>query len=75
MDGLLVSQLEQKSRALNRSIDERLARLKFASLLHRVDDETKSEMMDIIVTNSHDRRKGLARVKAFLARRAECAFS
>jgi hypothetical protein len=68
MNRLLIDRLEKRSRKLNNAIQMKLARLKFASLFRRADDQTKQEMLQIILLDGRDPRKCIAEVKAFLAK-------
>jgi hypothetical protein len=68
MNRLLIDRLEKRSRKLNNAIQMKLARLKFASLFRRADDQTKQEMLQIILLDGRDPRKGIAEVKVFLAK-------
>ena len=66
MNALLVDGLEQKSRSLNDVIQVKLARFKFVSIFRGADDQTKQEMLHILLTHGRDWRRGMAKVKAFL---------
>jgi hypothetical protein len=66
MNALLVDGLEQKSRSLNDVIQVKLARFKFVSIFRVADDQTKQEMLHILLTHGRDWRRGMAKVKAFL---------
>ena len=66
MNRLLIDRLEKRSRKLNNAIQMKLARLKFASLFRRADDQTKQQMLQIILLDGRDQRRGIAQVKAFL---------
>ena len=66
MNALLVHRLEQKSRNLDDVIQIKLARFKFFSMFRGADDQTKQEMLHIILIHGRDWRRGMAMVKAFL---------
>jgi len=66
MNALLVDRLEQKSRNLNDVIQIKLARFKFVSIFRGADDQTKQEMLHILLIHGRDWRRGMAKVKAFL---------
>jgi len=68
MNALLVNRLEQKSRNLNNAIQIKLARFKFVSVFRRADDQTKQEMLRIILMDGRDPRTAMAKVKAFLTK-------
>ena len=67
MNAILVDNLEQKSRDLNKRIQIKLARLKFISIFRRADDQTKEEMMRIILIDGRNRQRGTTKMKAFLS--------
>jgi hypothetical protein len=66
MNALLVDRLEQKSRKLDDVIQIKLARFNFVSIFRGADDQTKQEMLHILLVHGRDWRRGMAKVKAFL---------
>jgi len=69
MDTHLVRDLNKRCRELDRRIRSQLARLKFTSMFHHADDDTKREMMQIMILDKRNTRIAEAKMYAFLAQR------
>ena len=65
----LVRDLNRRCRDLNKRIRSQLARLTFASVFRHADDDTKREMMHIMILDKRNTRMAEAKMHAFLADR------
>ena len=69
MEALVILDLHKRCRDLDRRIRSQLARLKFTSMFHDMDDDTKQEMMQIMILDKRNTRIAEAKMHAFLSNR------
>src|SRR5215831_5773475 len=69
MNAQLVRDLKRRCRDLNKRIQSQLARLKFTSMFRHADDDTKREMMQIIILDKRNTKIAETKMHAFLAKR------
>ena len=69
MNAQLVRGLNRRCRDLDKRIRSQLARLKFTSIFRHADDDTKQEMIQIMILDIRSPKMAEAKMHAFLANR------
>ena len=70
-----VRDLDELLRELDKRVRSQIARLKFTSMFRDADDDTKKEMMDIMIRDGRNTRIAEAKMYAFLSRRSQESLS